>query len=136
MNLFGGDDGAVYFADVVHRLEVIGQPAHADLDNVLYIRELGGTIHPRGVIEIAWSASPSVQVGVEVDQGQRNVVRTKHGECNAVVSTKHDGERLLGQDGAYGASDAVVGLHRHGLPRFHVTYVCPMLALQNHAIAV
>src|SRR5260370_10470322 len=52
------------------------------------------------------------------------------------MSTEHDGESLLGQDGAYGSSDAVVGLRRHGGPGFYVPDVCPMLALQDHPITV
>src|SRR5260370_35640945 len=86
------------------------------------------------MIEVAGRPRPSIQVRIEVDQSQGYVIRTKDGERNTMISTEHDRERRLGQDGANGSRDAVVGLRGHGGPGFHVAHVCPMLALQNHPI--
>src|SRR5712692_10261014 len=136
MDLLRGDDGTVDLADVVHGLKVVGQPTHANLDDFVYIWQLGRPIHPGGVIEVAGRPRPSIQVRIEVDQSQGYVKCTKNWERNTMISTEHDGERLLGQDGANGPSDAVVGLRWHCGPGFDVAHVCPMLALQNHPITV
>src|SRR5208337_4550261 len=53
VQFFGGDDLRVQFAGVAHGLGIVGQAAHADLDNLRDVRKLSGAQNPRRVIEVA-----------------------------------------------------------------------------------
>ena len=100
-------------ARIPHGLWIVGQAAHADLDDVLDCAQFGDAIDPRSVIQVPRRAVPGVQVSIEVDHGYRNVIGAQHGERDAVVSAEHDGEGLFGEDRADGAGDLVACLRRN-----------------------
>jgi hypothetical protein len=117
-------------------LGIVGQAAHADLDDLRNLRQLSGAQNPRRVIEIARRAVPGVEVRVNVDEGERLVESSERRISDAVIAANHNGERFVGEDGLYRGRDFVVGLRRDGRPDFDIADVGPALAFEHGAVAI
>src|ERR1700674_4223094 len=132
----GRDDLRVQLAGIAHGLGIIGQAAHADLDNFRDMRKLSGAQNPRRVIEVARCAIPGVEVRVNVDEGERPVEGAQRRVGDAVIAANHNGERLVGEDGLHRGRDFVVRLRGDGGHDCNIADIGPALAFEHSAVAV
>jgi len=95
MNFFTGNHFGAERFGIGGCFQVIGDAAHAKLHDFLHRGQLGHAENPGGVIEVALGPIPSIQVRVNVHDGQRNVKGTDHRERDAVISAQNNRKGFL-----------------------------------------
>ena len=88
------------------------------------------------MIKIAFRAIPSVEMGVDVNNGERYLERTNGGKRDAVIPAEHDGNGLPGQDRFDGLGDLGIGLFGNSGIYEDIADIDPMPAFQDGAVAI
>src|ERR1700739_3443313 len=98
MNFFASYDFCSERFRISGRFRIIGDAAHAELNDFFHRGQLRYAEHPGSVIEIALRAVPGVEVRIDVHYREGHVVRADNWKADAVVAAQDNRKRLFAEN--------------------------------------